>query len=116
MSVKKKILDSIKYVKEELGYTLVSEDWGSAKHKCACALGCVLIQKNKENELSTSESAKAAAELLEVDEAWVDAFINGFDINGTATESPFPEAWEMGYQVAKETRPIPYHLWDGNPT
>lgn len=115
--IKKKILDSIKYVREELGFTLVSEDWGHADYKCTCALGCVILKDNPEDKtrIQSTMHAKIAAEILEVDEEWVDAFIEGFDANGTSENSPNPEAWEMGFTVAKETKPIVFYTWDGNP-
>ena len=118
MTLKKKILDSIAYTRKELGFTLISEDWGQTGHKCTCAMGCVLL-KNKPEDTVRIEANKeryvAAAEILGVDEVWIDAFIEGFDSNGTSDSSPNPEAWTLGFEIAKETKPIPYHLWDGNP-
>lgn len=118
MDIKKKILESIAYVRKDMGWTLVSEDWGSAKHKCACALACVLLQDKPEDTVrveSGREAYLAVAELLGVTEQWVDGFIEGFDVNGTALASNYPEAWEVGFAVAKASKPIPYHKWDGNP-
>lgn len=116
--LKKKILDSIKYAREELGFTLVSEDWGHMEHKCACALGCVLVQNDPKDaaRLGSSTSAAAAANILEVSEKWIDSFIEGFDGNGTSDQSAEPDAWEMGFAIAKETKPIVYYTWDGEST
>jgi hypothetical protein len=117
MNIKKIILDSIKYVREELGFTLVSEDWGDANHKCACALGCVLLKDDPKDVVrpESKEACAAVAKILGVDEKWVDCFIGGFDANGIAATSANAEAWELGFQIAKETKPIAYHLWDGEP-
>ncbi len=116
--IKKRILDSIKYVREELGYTLVSEDWGSANHKCTCAMGCVLLKDDPKDVVrieADKERCAAAAELLGVEERWVDAFIEGFDNSGTAVDSSNEEAWKLGNEIAKETKPIVYYTWDGMP-
>lgn len=118
MDIKKKILDSIKFTREELGFTLVSEEWGSANRKCACALGCVLLKDDPKDTVrieANKERYIKAAEILEVSEQWLDAFIEGFDNSGSAVDSALPEAWDVGFAVAKASKPIPYHLWDGNP-
>ena len=113
--IKKKILDSIKYAKEH-GYTLVSEEWGSTEHKCACALGCVLMADSPENLDDTdAKRAVKAAELLGVTERWIDTFTEGFDGNGNSVDAAEHEAWDMGNAIAKEMKPIEYHKWDGNP-
>ena len=112
------ILDSIAFVRKELGFTLVSEDWGSATHKCACALSCVLLKDDPKDTVRVESGREAylkAAELLGTDEDWVDSFIDGFDSNGTAAGASDDEAWELGFEIAKATKPIPYHKWDGNP-
>ena len=116
-NVKQTILDSIQYVREELGFTLISEDWGSLEHKCACALGCVLVKDDPKDEArlgSASLACAKAANLLGVDENWVDSFIEGFDGNGSSKEAGVSAAWDMGREVALETKPIEYHKWDGN--
>jgi len=116
--IKKKILNSIKYAREELGFTLVSEDWGNLEHKCACALGCVLVQddpKNADRLGSSTLAAASVALILDVSDKWVDSFMEGFDGNGNADQTVEPEAWEMGSAIAKETKPIVYYTWDGMP-
>lgn len=117
-NLKKKILDSISFARKELGFTLISEDWGASERKCTCAIGCVLLKDKPEDTVrieANKERYVAAAEILEVDEEWIDAFIEGFDANGTSESSTNPEAWELGFTVAQEAKPIAYHLWDGNP-
>ena len=112
--IKKKILDAIAHVRKNMGFTLVCEDWGDSTHKCACALGCV-IAKDDPTNLGPNQNgnlAKAAG-LLGVTEKWADAFIEGYDGNGTAAGSSTPEAWKVGEEVRKETKPIVYHEWDG---
>ncbi len=118
MKLKKKILDSIKYARDELDFTLISEEWGNAEHKCACAIACVLLKDNPKDTVrieAEKERYIAAAEILGVDVGWIDCFIEGFDGNGTAEQSANSEAWELGFEIAKETSPIVYYLWDGEP-
>lgn len=113
-AIKQKILDSIKYVTEELKYTLVSDEWGLPAQKCACALGCVIAKDNEDNLGQTDViNYTKAKELLGVEEDWLDSFIEGFDGNGTSDQTKVPGAWEMGREIAKETKPIEYHKWDG---
>lgn len=109
--IKKKILDAIAHVRKNMGFTLVSEDWGDPKHKCACAISCVILKDDP--NAAVAHNTHAASTILGVDEKWVDCFIEGFDSNGTADQSQVPEAWKMGNEVSKETKPIAYHLWDG---
>lgn len=71
-----KISKAIEHAKKELGYSLVSEDWGNEKEKCACALGCLLVS-NKVKLGSMNE--ESVIELLDVSQHWVEAFISGFD-------------------------------------
>lgn len=115
-NIKQKILDSISYARNELKYTLISDDWGSVERKCACALGCVLVKDSPEDDShlgSTSLACASTALLLGVDEKWIDSFIEGFDGNGTSKDSAVAAAWDMGREIALETKPIEYHKWDG---
>lgn len=112
--IKKKILDAVVHVRKNMGFTLISEDWGDASHKCACPMSCIILKSDADGMVaSPAENATKAAQLLGVPEKWVDCFIEGFDGNGTADGSAVPEAWTIGNEVAKETKPIAYHLWDG---
>jgi hypothetical protein len=111
MSIKEKIISSINYVREQLGFTLCSEDWGMAHLKCTCAMGCVILQKNPNDQTAIENwqgNAAKVAEMLGVSELWVDQFIDGFDSNGSAKEAKIPLAWELGAEVAKETKPVKY--------
>lgn len=110
MDLKEKILESIKYAREKLNYTLISEDWGLPARKCTCAMGCVLLKDNpKDLDRVRNESAMGAAKVLGVNEAWVDAFIDGFDGHGTADESKVSAAWTLGLEVRQETKPVNFH-------
>jgi hypothetical protein len=109
MEIKQKILDSIKWAQENLGFTLISEDWGDTTKMCTCAMGCVLLKNNPQDMViieSKGENVAEAAEILGVNEKWVSSFIDGFDGNGTANSSENPGAFALGEQVAKETNPI----------
>ena len=110
---KKKILDAVAQVRAK-GYTLVCEDWGDPLHECACPMAAIIhVTEPDKFMVSPSENVTTAAKILGVTEKWVDCFIEGFDGNGTADGSALPEAWKIGSEVAKETKPIAYHLWDG---
>ncbi len=114
-SVKKKILDAITFVRKDMGYTLVCEDWGDPTHKCACAMSAVILKDDSSNlpRATDKNSIQTAADILGVSIRWIEEFISGFDSNGSAKDSMLPEAWTIGQEVAKETKPIVYHEWDG---
>lgn len=107
MNIKKKILDSIKQMRAQ-GYTLISEDWGNTKEKCACAMSCVILSNNPKDGwlLGSSDSAQTAADVLEVNWDWIDSFLDGYDGNGDSKGARVKEAWEIGAEVAKEAKPI----------
>ena len=89
-----KIAEGIEYAKKELGFRLVSEDWGNKQYKCACALGCLLVKNNVPLDEESNETE--AQKLLEVNQGWISAFIAGFD------DTP----WDLGVTlttVEKET-------------
>lgn len=114
-NIKQTIIDSIKWTTENLGFTLIKEDWGTANRKCTCAMGCVLL-KNDPKDLVIIEDEKKdntvkAAEILGVDEDWINSFIEGFDTSGSVHEAKVPEAWELGAEVSKETSPITHGDW-----
>ncbi len=102
-NVKKKILDAITYVRKDMGYTLVCEDWGDPSHKCACAMSAVILKDdpNDPKRATDKNSVETAANILGVSLRWIEEFIAGFDSNGTAKDSMLPEAWELGHEVAK---------------
>ena len=110
--IKQQILNSIQWVRENLNYTLVAEDWGNADKKCACAMGCLLLKSNPDDVARLGIGKPnyiEAANLLEVEERWVDSFTEGFDSTGLPQESKVPEAWKLGNEIALETKPINYH-------
>lgn len=106
--IKQTIIDSINWTRENLGFTLIKEDWGSANRKCTCAMGCVLL-KNDPKDLVRIEderdNAIMAAEILGVEEDWINSFIEGFDTSGDVHSTKVPEAWELGAEVARDTNP-----------
>ena len=112
LELEEKISESIEYAKKELGFVLVSEDWGNKSGKCACALGCVLIKNNVALDSNTNE--EVAAKLLGVDNEWVQAFIAGFDespwqFDETSTNvKTLREANEIGINIRKHFEPMRY--------
>lgn len=116
-----KIEEGILFGKEQ-GVFLVSENWGSKQENCACALGCLLMK----NEISLDEETneEEACTLLEVDNAWITAFISGFDetpwnlkITLTAAEyeklskdeiQTLNDAYSAGVEMSKKFAPMPY--------
>jgi len=113
-NIKQSILDSIEFARQELKYVLVSDEWGSDSRKCACALGCVIAKDNPDNLFSDGDFCYQKIQtILGVDEDWVGSFTEGFDGNGYSEGSKVPEAWDLGREIAKETKPIEYHKWDG---
>jgi hypothetical protein len=102
--IKNKILEDIAAAQEQ-GYTLIMEDWGSSKMKCACALGCVNIGRGNRPDYDMRDVGVA----LGVKDPWINSFTDGFDDNGVAAGAQFPEAWQMGEQIRQEKKPIPFH-------
>lgn len=102
---KEKILADIAAAKEK-GYTLVQEEWGSNMQQCACALGCVNLANGVDPD---EEEQGGAAAVLGVDQNWINSFIDGFDDNGNAKGAHVPEAWQLGADIRKETKPITYY-------
>ena len=108
MDTKQQIIDSIDYVTSQLGWHLVSEDWVNVKHKCACAIGCVLVKNHSQDIdiVNMDNPSVEAAKLLGVTTAWINSFTDGFDGNGSAAMALIPEAWLMGFDISRETKPI----------
>jgi hypothetical protein len=114
--IKKKILDAIAQVRVK-GYTLVCEDWGDPLHECACPMAAVIHTNQPDKFMaSPTENVVTAAKILGVSEDWVDSFIEGYDGYGDPNVAKVPEACKMGQEIRKETKPIDYHLWDGEST
>jgi hypothetical protein len=104
-SIKNKIVEGIQQAKENLGITLIYEEWGSKQQKCACALGCVLLANNHGLCDDAEQNATEAAEILGVSESWIDNFIRGFDGDSPDDDEP-GEAWEIGNSLREETKPM----------
>ncbi len=101
---KEKILADIAAAREQ-GYTLIQDDWGSNTQQCACPLGCVNVMNGGQPD-DQEEGGSVAT--LGVDQKWVYSFIDGFDDNGNAEGASVPEAWQLGADIRKETKPISY--------
>lgn len=103
--IKQKILDSIEYATNTLGFTLVQGNWGSSENKCACALGCVILKNGLEilGEGLEEDNAIVAAELLGKPKCWIDDFINGFDSDEIGT---YHEGWKIGNEIKNITEPV----------
>lgn len=117
-----KIVKSIEACQKEKGFVLISEDWGNNKKdnaKCACALGCLLLQNKKELGSDAPEDAK---DLLGVSIFWVEAFMAGFD------ETPWTADWllaedeekkelvkvnQEGIRIKEQFKPMKYHVFHG---
>ena len=104
-NIKQKILDGIQFAKNQLGITLVTEEWGSKETKCACALGCVLLANDVGLTDDAEQNAQGAAEALGVDESWIDNFIRGFD-GDSPDEDEDEEAWELGQAIRQTANPV----------
>lgn len=109
-NVKEKILASIEKA-QQMGYTLVCDDWGDDNRKCACALGCLLVVNGENPNDGTSE---IAADLLEVSYDWASSFIDGFDDNGTVAGASDHIAWKLGSELRKELKPVPMDQFINN--
>lgn len=106
-TIKEKIVSGIKYATEKLGVKLVTEEWGSTKGNApdkfgfACALGCMILAKDKNlSEDDTDYNERVAAELLGVDNDWVTGFISGFD--GGSLDDGSYEAFQIGQEIRNE--------------
>lgn len=102
--IKEKILADIAEAQKE-GYTLIMEDWGSYVSKCACPLGCVNVVAGNRPD---SEEDGGVSRILDVDQTWINSFIDGYDDNGSAKGATNPIAWKMGAEIRSETNPITY--------
>lgn len=93
------------------GYELVCEDWGDDKQKCACPLGCLIVANDVKIGKPTENFSKAA-ELLGLDEHWIDSFIAGYD-KGYLTygDVAIQEAKDMGAKLRAELDPLRYHVY-----
>jgi hypothetical protein len=103
--IRYEIIKSIIHVKDELSFTLVTEDWGNSKSKCSCALGCVILTKDRIISPDAAKNMSVAAELLGVSLDWVCNFMCGFDKQRPDSDSNL-EAYELGIELNNYFQPI----------
>lgn len=108
--IKETILNNIKTAREN-GITLITEDWGRSDKKCACALGCILINNNHVLSDEDSEHYNAIVQdYLNVWETWVDQFIRGYD-GETPTDVDI-DAYRLGQDICALTNPITFNQFN----
>lgn len=101
---KQKILQDIARAEKD-GFTVIADDWGNQDMRCSCPLGCVNLSNGTRPEDQFDGGVRS---LLDVDDNWIQSFIDGFDGNGQADGSRVPEAWMMGQEIRQETKAIDY--------
>ena len=107
-NIKQKIVDAVKYAQEQLGFKLVDGSWGNSQNKCACPMGCVLLQNNKSfTEDDGDASTQDAADILGVSRNWVACFISGFDHeDDISLDTPMGrDAFKLGLELHNELLP-----------
>lgn len=107
ISIKDILIKNIKYVTEELKFSLIDKDWGCKAAFCACPLGCTIIANDKRISEHWDENQKIVSEVLGVSSNWIINFINGFDGNQMIHElfekyPPDEEAFNLGAEIRKE--------------
>lgn len=104
-NIKQKIVDAIKFAKEH-EYSLVYGSWGNSTDKCACPMGCVLLQKGYElkDDDEPTDNICGAAELLGVSEGWVSNFISGFD-NEIDPSISNKDSYKLGIEIRNQFNP-----------
>lgn len=109
MDIEQTIRQSIEKAKQN-GFTLVNQDWGRLKHKCACPMACVILQDDPSCDLGDAPQASMeAAKLLRVSDIWVDSFIQGFDDEAMCGEDPQVQAaYDLGKKLRMEMKPVEY--------
>lgn len=104
LQIKETIVKGIEIATKEKGYSLVRGAWGTNPHKCACALGCLLIANDKDPAVAPFNQLK---EILDVSPEWLNEFVQGFD-GLTMVPSNIEEARKLGEDIAKEFSAPPY--------
>ncbi len=106
--IKDKILTSINNVKSSFGYKLVYGGWGDNASRCACPLGCVVIDNDINHLLPTDRlvSLDKASDYLNVSIIWVTEFIAGFDNQPLTTRDVDTDAYKLGLDLHNELNPI----------
>lgn len=110
MDIEQTIRQSIEKAKQN-GWTLVHQDWGHLDSKCACPMGCIILQADPTNDILNGPSASIeAAKLLHVSDAWVDSFTSGFDDEDLdeGAADHIKVAWELGKKLHQEFNPMNY--------
>ena len=65
MDIEQTIRQSVEKAKQN-GFTLVHQDWGSLSNKCACPMGCVILQAYPTNDiLEDAPQASVVAATME---------------------------------------------------
>jgi len=110
MDIEQTIRQGVEKAKQN-GFTLVHQDWGSLTHKCACPMGCVILQADPTNDIleDAPQASIVAATILHVSDAWVDSFTAGFDDEeDTSPTHHIKAAWELGQKFRQEIKPVDY--------
>lgn len=109
MDIEQTIRQSIEHAKKN-GFTLVHQDWGSLDSKCACPMGCVILQADDTNDIldDAPQASVQAAKLLHVSDTWVDSFTAGFDGEDLHEATHVKNAFEMGQKLRQELSPQDY--------
>jgi hypothetical protein len=108
--IRAEIVESIKIAQTQLGFTLVSEDWGGSRFSCSCALGCVLAAHGIPISPVDQPNIEELARVLDVDDNWIGSFMNGFDVS-PPEEKVNKEAFLLGKEIHDEFKPVPAHLY-----
>ena len=95
-TIKTKIVDGIKTATAN-GTKLISGEWFA--EGAACALGCMLLAKDKDAYLEEDDSEETAAEMLGVDTHWINSFIHGFDGSPLTRDVRSEEAFKLGLEL-----------------
>ncbi len=108
VEIKKQIVKGIEEARQA-GITLVCNDWGDKQNKCACALGCLLLEKDILVSGDSDQNKERAAHLLGVSQEWVESFYYGFDnlnVGGAGVVEAYPDAYHLGKQLREESGPV----------
>lgn len=104
------------------GVKLIAEEWGVSfdpwarawiyddafKSPCACAIGCLLLEREDVSE--DSDQAEAGAYLLGATTREIDAFTTGFDgLKISVFKDRYPEWFEAGARMRDELLPAKAH-------
>ena len=102
--IKAKILEDIEAAQKQ-GFTLITGEWGDYDSRCSCPLGCVNLVNGTSPEATFDGGVRS---ILEVNDKWLQSFIDGYDGNGRAKSAEEPEAWQMGSEIKEQLHPMSY--------